>query len=57
MLYGLRATDGLPVILPTPDRVARTLHQEGYDRPEITAALMRKAGNPVGLVRRMRGQA
>jgi hypothetical protein len=47
---------GSIVVVLNPDH-ARVLHNEGYGRAEIAAALLARAGNPKGLVNRLRGMA
>jgi hypothetical protein len=44
------------VVVLSPDH-ARVLDREGYGRAEITAELVRRAGNPAGYVAAMRGTA
>jgi hypothetical protein len=47
---------GSVVVVLSPDH-ARALHLEGYGREEITAELVKRAGNPAGLVAQLRGGA
>jgi hypothetical protein len=47
---------GSIVVILSPDH-ARALHLEGFGRAEITAELLKRAGNPAGLVSRLRGGA
>jgi len=45
---------GTVVVILSPDH-ARALHQDGYGRAEIARELSRRAVNPLGLMRRLRG--
>jgi hypothetical protein len=45
---------GSIVVVLNPDH-ARALAAEGFDRASIKAELMKRAGNPAGLLRRLRG--